>query len=82
MINTNMRFKEWLGEDTTVSSGQFGNDVSPDDRGLVRPQYLTKAVPDSEMATKLFGGDRVGRKFMLRDRNFRRKKPKIKTSRQ
>lgn len=79
-----MRFKEWLKEDTTVSGDQYGNDISPDDRGLVRPQYLTKKVPDSEMATKLFGGDRVGKKFM-RDRNFKPKKPLIrplKTSRQ
>ena len=66
-VNTDMRFKEWLKEDTTVSGDQYGNDVSPDDNGLVRPQYLTKGVPGSEMATKLFGGDRIGRKFMKKD---------------
>lgn len=62
-----MRFKEWLKEDTTVSGDQYGDDISPDERGLKRPQYLTKGVPDSEIATKLFGGDRVGRKFMKKD---------------
>lgn len=54
-----MRFKQWI-EDTTVSGDQYGNDPSPDDRGLVRQQYLTKAVPDSEMANKLFGVKYMG----------------------
>jgi hypothetical protein len=61
-----MRFKQWI-EDAAQSGEQYGNDVSPDDNGLVRPQYLTRGVPGSEMATKLFGGDRVGRKFMSND---------------
>ena len=55
-----MRFKQWLKEDTMVSGDKYGNDVSPDDRGLVRPQYLTKIVPDSEMANKLFGVKYMG----------------------
>ena len=57
-VDTDMRFKQWF-EDGTGSADQYGNDVSPEDNGLVRPQYLTKQPPDSVMANKLFG-----RKFM------------------
>lgn len=51
-----MRFKQWL-EDTTGSADQYGNDVSPDDNGLVRQQYLTKQPPPSAHANQLFGRD-------------------------
>ena len=47
-------FKQWL-EDTTSSMGAYGNAEDPDEYGLKRHSYLSRAVPGSEMADKIFG---------------------------
>jgi hypothetical protein len=50
-------FKQWL-EDTTSSMGAYGNEEDPDERGLKRIGHLNRPVPDSEMADKLFLGNK------------------------
>jgi hypothetical protein len=49
-----MRFKKWL-EDTTVASASYGNSEDPDERGLIRRGPISKPVPASDKASKLFG---------------------------
>jgi len=52
-----MRFKEWLqNEDAAAGAGELGNQTDPDENGLKRAGWLSRPVPDSELANKLFLG--------------------------
>ena len=49
-----MKFKQWL-EGSTGSMGAFGNEEDPEERGLKRMSFLSRPVPDSKKAAKVFG---------------------------